>query len=123
MLSINTNKLRKAAELLDREAPHYNERLSVLDDCMIWLKHQEFREQEELIHLLKVQHETMMQEQKKLFILSRTLKNVCEVYEDTEQKIVESRRFAWAMPGIIHTVKLKKIKSYLESCGLQIEDL
>lgn len=123
MLSINTKGLRRAADLLDWEAPRYNDRLSVMDDCMIWLKHQEFREKEELIHLLKIQRETMMQEQRKLLILSRTLKGVCEEYEGTEQQIVESGRYTWKRPGIVNTVNLKQVKDYLRSCGIQIEDL
>lgn len=123
MLSINTNKLRRAADLLDREAPRYNDRLSVLNDCMAWLKHQKFREQEELIHLLKIQYEAMLQEQKRLFILSQTLKGVCEEYECAEQQIVESGRYIWKRPGVVNTINLRQVKDYLRACGMQIEDL
>ena len=122
MVSIHTGTLKKMAGQLEKEAADYNDRISRLEDCVFWLHGQEFGEKEELCRILKIQFEELLQQKNKLLLLSEAVKNVCDCYENTENKIAAFKPFG-QKAGQLNRVNLKPIRDYLQGLGMQIEDL
>ncbi len=120
MITIHTGRLRDQAELLNKEAFQYNHRLSGLEDCIVWLRHQEFDEVDEILWLLSGQREKLDRQKEELLMLSGILQRICSRYETAEQEILESTDSCQKLKGYVKTIKLSDIRDRLAVLGVQI---
>lgn len=122
MVSIDTGALKKTAGQMEQNAQHYDRRTAGLEQCMYWIKSQQFREAEAVYRALSHQCEELYRQKQKWLLLSETIKSVCSSYDRTERRITEYRPFGQKI-GQIHMVSLKQVQDYLQTLGMQIKDL
>ena len=90
MFSIDTDVLKTQAELLQQESRKFNQHLNRLDEVILWMKRQKFKDSEELIHILNHQKEDMMIQKRQCMLLAESLQRIRENYKNTDQKISDS---------------------------------
>ena len=90
MFSIDTDVLKTQAELLQQESRKFNQHLNRLDEVILWMKRQKFKDSEELIHILNCQRENLMLQKRQCMFLAESLQRISENYKNTDQKISDS---------------------------------
>ena len=90
MFSIDTDVLKTQAELLQQESHKFNQHLNRLDEVILWMKRQKFKDSEELIHILNRQRENLMLQKRQCMFLAESLQRISENYKNTDQKISDS---------------------------------
>ena len=88
-INVKTGALRVQANEINRQAHRYGRRFSALEECMSWVRQQEFDGAEEMYHTLRWQQEEMMRQKRDLLLLSEGLQRICDKYEKTERKLAE----------------------------------
>lgn len=122
MVSIKTDSLRGQAELLNREVFHYNYRFQVLNDCLHWLKRQEFEEVYEIHRVLVRQCDEMKQQKRELAMLAEAMYRICDKYDRTEQTIIENGEAFQKLAGRVEAVNLDRIREQLSQLGMRMAE-
>ena len=106
MFSIDTDVLKTQAELLQQESRKFNQHLNRLDEIILWMKRQKFKDSEEFIHILNHQKEDMMIQKRQCMLLAESLQRISENYKNTDQKISDSLDAASDQFGFLYEIKL-----------------
>lgn len=122
MVSVKTNVLKRQADNLKKNVQRYDDRCSVIEECMNWLKVQEFDGKEEIRRVLFRQHGDLIRQKKELLMLSEALWRICEKYEKTEQMIADYHEKLQGTEGYVNMVDLTHICDYLSKWGFRTAD-
>ncbi len=91
MINVETGKLRESAIRLHNLSANCNHRLLSLQETILWLREQEFRDTRDLSRALKKQYEELRTQKNELKLLSDALIRISDTYEKTEQRITEEQ--------------------------------
>lgn len=122
MVSIRTESLRGQADVLYREALHYSNRFLALEECISWVKRQEFDEANEIYRVLTRQYEELAGQKKELILMSEAMRRICDKYDTAERKIVEGQEVYRKPAGYVGEVNLKHIRSQLSELGIHLAE-
>lgn len=121
MVSVRTERLRKQAELLSREARRYDYKFPVLEDSISWLRQQEFDEKNEIQRVLTRQNEELREQKRELVVLAEAMRRICDKYEKAEQRIMDSGEMPQKTNGRVEWVELEHIKVKLSGLGISLK--
>lgn len=122
MVNIKTERLREKADAMNREALHYNYRFQTIEECISWIKNQEFDEKEELQRVLARQYEELREQKREILLLSGVMQRICDKYDETEQRIMEDRDIYRKFIGYVKMVDLVQMRDELSLLGIHVTD-
>ncbi|MDO4647773.1 MAG: hypothetical protein Q4B26_03910 [Eubacteriales bacterium] len=120
MMEVKTDSLLRQAEQMRKTAGSYHGRIENLESCMNWMRQQETQEMEVLYHVLERSRRDLEEQQHQMRSLAEGLQRVCELYKNTEDKIVGNSRGIRIVGYKIQRMNLKGIRSSLEHLGFVI---
>ena len=120
MVSIKTISLRKQADMLHFRARRLNYQLKYLESIMLWMKRQEFSEAHEVYHSMIRQYEALGKQKQELLLLEEALRRVCDKYDRTEQRIIESEEKCLKIRGYVNIISLSRIREQLRELGMHM---
>lgn len=122
MVSIKTGVLKAQADVLSEEAHHYNYIFSKMDECISWLKRQEFNEANEIYRILTYQYDELQEQKKELLLLSEVTKRIGDKYDKTEKTIIECGESCQKLKGHVYSVNLNSVRNMLFESGLHMAE-
>lgn len=122
MVSIKTERLRELAEILNREAVHYDHRFRALEESISWVRRQEFNEANEIHRVLMREYDELRQQKKAMMLLAEAILRICDKYDKTEQKIVDSGETCEKLIVRADWINLEHMRRLLVKVGLDMTD-
>lgn len=110
MSFIDTGRLRKQTEVLERQAGNYDSLITSLGEITNWMKRQQFKDVEQFQRTLTVQTDELELQRREMFLLAGSLERICDRCETTEQKISDYREMESDSSGRIESVDVSKIR-------------
>lgn len=122
-ISVKTAGLREQADKLNREALRYNRRFSEMEDCISWVRRQDFDGADEVYRTLKKQNEEMLRQRKSLLLLGESLRRISDKYDRTEERIIDQGEHIYSGRLVVCSpVILNQLNQLLKNMGLQVSD-
>ena len=117
MVSINTEQLRKQADNLTGQSRRFARSQAALEEVLVWMKQQEFKDVGQLIRGIEQQREALEEQRSRMLLLVDGLQRICDKYDSTEQKLVDIAEISPGISGCIEKVDLDYINKFVMVYG------
>ena len=117
MVSINTEQLRKQADNLTGQSRRFARSQAALEEVLVWMKQQEFKDVGQLIRGIEQQREALEEQRSRMLLLADALQRICDKYDSTGQKLVDIAEISPGISGCIEKVDLDYINKFVMVYG------
>lgn len=123
MISIRADALRAQTDVLNMKYRNYTYFLPKMDECIVWIRQQEFDEVDEICRILRKERENIQEQRREFLVLSEMLGRICDRYVRAEQEIVDSLQNWKRAEGQVGAVKLESLQRLLKEAGISISEV